>query len=122
MDFRCPRCLLSLRARSLPEHEAPRATRNEPRRWYRVCPGCQAKLVKRDHPALANDWLWMRFVLPGILLTGVGVFGWPPLLWIAVPGMCLGGVAAVVYTVRERLNFQVFVPLEETSAPTPPPR
>jgi hypothetical protein len=32
--------------------------------------------------------------------------------FVAVPGMVLGFLIAVAYTIRERLTFQVFVPLD----------
>ena len=122
MDYRCPQCQESLRFRSLTEHEVPHPSRSAPRRWYQVCPACQTKLIQRRHPAFANHWLWMRFVLPGILLTGAGIFWWPPLLWVSVPAMGLGLLVAMVYTVRERLNFKVFALLDEQADTHPPQR
>ena len=112
MDHRCPNCHQSLRFRSMPEHEVPRSSRAEPSRWYKHCVHCQTRLIERRHPAFANNWLWGRFILPSMLLCGAGIFWWPPLLFVAVPGMVLGFLLAVAYTIRERLTFQVFVPLD----------
>ncbi|MDZ4186881.1 MAG: hypothetical protein U1D25_02065 [Hydrogenophaga sp.] len=35
------------------------------------------------------------------------------MLWVSVPAMGLGLLVAMIYTVRERLNFKVFELLDE---------
>lgn len=103
MDFRCPQCGQSLRWRRVPMRDdveigsAP----------Y-VCPLCQVALFERRHPAVANNWLWSRFYLPGVLLCALGIFvptlGW--LLPFAVGALGLGLLALLVYMIRERWGWR----------------
>lgn len=110
MDFRCPHCEASLRFRRVRQAATPPGG-NAP---Y-LCPLCAGTLVERRHPALANNWLWSRFYLPGVLLTALGIFvpslGW--LLPVAVAALALGLLALVVYMVRQRWGWRRYGPASE---------
>lgn len=100
MDFRCPHCAASLRLRRVPRQPGPDG--------HLVCPLCAGGLVERRHPAIANNWLWSRFYLPGVLLCALGIF-LPSLAWLlpfAVVVLLLGFVALLVYVVRERWGWK----------------
>ncbi len=112
MDFRCPHCRTSLRFRRVrPSPDADPKALITP---YR-CPVCEAALREQRHPALANNWLWSRFYLPGVLLCALGIFvpslGW--LLPMAVAALGLGLAALVVYMVRERWGWKRYLPYPE---------
>lgn len=100
MDFRCPHCAGSLRLRRVRRQPGPEG--------HLVCPLCAGGLVERPHPAIANNWLWSRFYLPGVLLCALGIFV-PALAWLlpyAVAVLLLGFAALLVYVVRQRWGWQ----------------
>lgn len=98
------------------EQEAPRASRRLPRRFFKVCPHCQGRVQELRHPALAGDWLWMKFTAPGMVLAVLAIFAWPPLMWVALPALAIGLVATVVYAARERMRFVRFRAFEPDAA------
>jgi len=101
-DLGCPHCGASLRLRRVRQLEE-----SGPDRPY-VCPVCEGTLVERRHPAIANNWLWSRFYLPGVLLCALGIFvpslGW--MLPFAVAVLGVGVLAMLVYIVRERWGWK----------------
>lgn len=109
MDFRCPHCQASLRFRWVrPAPPDPAWGRDPP---Y-LCPACAGRLVERRHPAIADNWLWSRFYLPGVLLCALGIFV-PALAWLLPYALVvLGGglVALVVYMLRERWGWKRYGP------------
>ncbi len=99
MDFACPHCATSLRWRRLGEQPL-------------ACPVCSGLLEEHRHPAIANNWLWSRFYLPGVGLCGLGIFvpslGW--LLPFAVAVLALGFAAMLVYILRQRWGWKRYTP------------
>ncbi len=106
VDFRCPRCAVSLRFRRV----EPDPTATDRSCWLCVCPYCHGRLVARRHPAFADNWRWMVFILPGVLCSAVGVFvpsaGW--LLPWALGLLALGLVALVGYMVWQRWGWACY--------------
>ncbi len=112
MDFGCPHCSASLRFRrvsKLPGGDARGG--NSPR----VCAHCSGLIVERRHPAIADNWRWSRFYLPGVLLCAAGIFvpslGW--LLPFALVVLAIGLAALVAYMVRERWGWNRYAAYRE---------
>lgn len=79
------------------------------------CPFCNGIIVERRHPAIANNWLWARFYMPGVILTAMGLFipslGW--LLPFAVIALYVGLAAIIVYMLRERWGWKRYASAPE---------
>ena len=82
----------------------------------RACAYCNGPLVERRHPAIANNWLWSRFYLPGVALCAAGIFV-PSLGWLipfAMAVLAIGLAALAIYIVRERWGWKRYAaPKEE---------
>ncbi len=108
MDFRCPHCGVSLRFRRVPRLSSPDALAPNA---VHVCSLCNGNLIERQHPAIANNWLWSRFYLPGVILSAIGIF-FPSLGWLlpfALGALAFGFLALVTYMVRERWGWKRYV-------------
>lgn len=105
LDCRCPHCAVSLRFRWLRRRPFPGLP---PGHEPYACPACQGPLFERRHPALADNWRWSRFYLPGVALCALGIFvpSLGGLLPLAVAVLGLGLVALLVYMVRERWGWK----------------
>ena len=107
VDFGCPHCGASLRFRWVRQSQQSSAGNVDP---PYVCPLCEGRIIWRRHPAIADNWLWSRFYMPGVILCALGIFvpalGW--LLPFAVGALALGFIALIVYMVRERWGWKCY--------------
>lgn len=107
VSFDCPRCAASLRFRRVDEAPASGAWLG----FLRVCPACGGTILLRHHAAFADDWRWMRFVMPGVLAAALGTFapgfGW--LVPVALALLAAGLVAVVAYMLWQRWNWRTYV-------------
>lgn len=127
-DYRCPHCGSSLRFRRVKSIRIPLT------RWkddvttssYEVCPACAGKIKSDWHPAIIDDWLWMKRLAPGILIWIVALFMdfHPVAMMLGTVVLLAGFVAVLYYTVAERWQrpyYVLFDPLSEEVQPAPGP-
>lgn len=122
MDHRCPYCAKSLRFRWMKWIDVPRPSWDSPRITYKRCPYCHGAIRELIHPAFADDWLWMRYLSPGLGLYILAmVFSYPPLMVLATVVLIAGFFWSIWYTLRERLRwarFEAFDPDGLRDTPT----
>jgi hypothetical protein len=115
VDFRCPRCRASLRFRRVEELPASRGAPD----FLCACPECEGSILLRQHAAFPDNWRWMVFIGPGILLCAVGIF-FPAaagLLPWALFLLAAGLLALVAYMIRQRWGWQCYVLPPDDSLP-----
>ena len=107
MDHRCPHCRQSLRWRWVRTVDVPGKSWLERGSSHEVCPRCGGAIVDTPHPAMADDWLWARWLMPAVALEILALL-LPSQGWLFVAGgaaAVVGGIVIVIYTVRERLRW-----------------
>jgi hypothetical protein len=123
-DHRCPHCTRSLRWRWLRYQEVLRYSeaRGEWRDEVLVCPGCQGWLRNEWHPAVLNDWLWGRWLAPGLAVWIISMLlGFHPVGMALGTLLLLAGLAGVlVYMVRARWRYPVYTAAGLTPDGQPP--
>lgn len=106
-DHRCPHCVKSLRWRWVRSVNVPGKRWHEQGASHEVCPFCTGAIVDTRHPAVSDDWLWARYLMPAVVLEILALM-LPSQPWLFVAGgvaAVAGGVVIVTYTVRERLRW-----------------
>ena len=91
---------------------------------HEVCPCCGGAIVDTPHPAVADDWLWARWLMPAVALEILALL-LPSQGWLFVAGGAVavaGGIVIVIYTVRERLRWVRYRKFEPASTPPAPER
>ncbi|HEY0975412.1 MAG TPA: hypothetical protein VGE57_13040 [Solimonas sp.] len=112
VDFHCPRCGVSLRFRRVEELPGSAGSPN----FLCACPACGGAILSRQHAAFPDNWRWMRFLLPGIVLAAVGIFvpAAAGVLPAAVVLMGAGLLGLIAYMVYQRWGWQQYgVPAED---------
>lgn len=106
LDFSCPYCKVSLRFRRLLANDADPLSNDAPR----LCPACRGEVREHRHPALADNWRWSRFTLPGVLGCAMCILfpSLAGLLPMAVGAMLLGLLALIVYMVWARWGWRQY--------------
>lgn len=111
VDFQCPRCHSSLRFRRV--HELPGSTGSP--NFLCACPECDGAIILRQHKAFPDDWRWMLFIAPGLLICTLAIF--VQRLAFAIPigvaFLLVGLLALIVYMISERWNWRCYVLPEE---------
>lgn len=119
VDFSCPRCGISLRFRRV--HELPTSAGSP--NFLCSCPVCTGEIVLRQHQAFPDNWRWMSFVTPGIVICTFAIFiqemAW--LIPFGVVMLGLGLLALVGYMIWQRRKWHCYVLPSEIAQPTVQP-
>lgn len=115
-DYRCPHCGCSLRFRWVRRKEIPITP------WkngtlttsYEICPACNGKIKSAAHPAVIDDGLWARWLIPGIVIwvAAMMMHFQPVMMMVGTFALLMGCVALVYYMVAARWRRPYYVKFE----------
>lgn len=112
IDYSCPYCQESLRWRRVKKYE--NIGQVNLCESYNICPCCNEKIIEQRHDAFANNWLWTRFYLLGVILCAIDIFI-PTIAWIlpySVVVLIIGLISLIVYMISQRWNWKVYAKVD----------